>query len=62
MVEFKYIHVQSYLMNISVRQNMHLFMKFASNNSINKNVVGISFIIEMMHLVLFWRLMIERKI
>ena len=56
MMECKYVNVQPDVMNISVRQNMHLFMTVTSNHFIIKNVVGLSLIIELMNLFLLWRI------
>ena len=36
-MEFTYVHVQSDMMNISVRQNMQLFMTFTSNHCMKKS-------------------------
>ena len=47
----RYVHIQSDLMNISVRQNMAFFMTVASNYCINQGFVGISFIVKLMQLL-----------
>ena len=58
-LECTYVHVQSDLMSIGVRQNMHLFMTITSNICINQKIMGISLIIQEMHLFLLWRIMTE---
>ena len=39
-MECTYVHFQSELMNMSVRQNIHLFMTVTSNHCINNNKIG----------------------
>ena len=51
-MECKYVNVHSDLMNISLRQNMHLFLTVTSNLCINQNAVGLSLIIELMQFFL----------
>ena len=52
----------SYMMNISVRQNMHSLITFTANNYINQKVVGIYLIIEHMNLFVLLRIRTGRKI
>ena len=61
MMECSYVYVMSNLMNTNVGQNMDFFMTVISNLCINQNVVGISFIIELMHIFVFWRIKTERQ-
>ena len=42
-------------------KNIHLLMAVISNLCINRNVVGISLIIELMHLFVFWGGKTERQ-
>ena len=44
-MECKYVHVQSELKNVCLRQNIHLFMTFALNRCIVQKFVGISLVI-----------------
>ena len=53
MMECTYVYVMSNMMNTSVGQKMHLFMTVISNLCINRNIVGLAFIIDMMHLFFF---------
>ena len=55
-MECTYVHVQSNLNNIGVRQNMRLFMTVTSNLCINPNGVGVSFIIDKKHPFVLWRI------
>ena len=47
-MECKYVHVHSDLKTTGLRPNMHLFMTVTSKFCINKNIVGLSFIINFM--------------
>ena len=60
-MECTYVHVQSDMININVRKNMHFFMTVISNLCINIKKLEISLIIYLMHLFMFWKIKTERE-